>query len=404
MKLRLLFFLLFPIWAYSQTTTGLVAYYPFDNGLGDATGNTSNNGFEIGQITFACGVVGDAALFDGSNDEIILSGPVRNEFDTEDFTVSLYFKAGRGGGTQYLLSKRWDDCRSDNVFYLRYQPFSNALNLYLAETTNKSISIIHELNPDRCWQHVIVWRRGPEVRLYVNGELVSTRRTTSRIDLENPDSLIIGSSDCRSANETRFDGLMDELRFYNRALRDGELNELYFPVDQILTPDTLIFLGESVDIRLSPTCATTFNWSPVIGVINFFDAQPTISPPIRQTYFLEMEDDLTNCIARDSININVVDPSQLDCNEVFLPNAFTPNGDGLNDEYGISNPYAIPQLISFEIFDRWGERVFATGDAFARWDGTYHGQQMNSGVLLYKVRYFCKGEEIVLSGSLTMMR
>jgi gliding motility-associated-like protein len=117
-----------------------------------------------------------------------------------------------------------------------------------------------------------------------------------------------------------------------------------------------------------------------------------------------MQDDITGCTARDSIEINVIDPSQLNCNEVFLPNAFTPNGDGLNDVYGISNPYAIPELITFEIFDRWGERVFATRDAFQTWDGAYRGQEVNSGVFLYKVRYLCQGEEIVLTGSITLMR
>ncbi len=393
--------------ADAQSTTGLVAYYPFDGGLGDATGNTTNNGIEVGSLDFGCGVAGSATFFDGQNDEIILDGPVQDEFNTEDFTVSLYFKPGSNNPTtQYLISKRWDDCRSDNVFYLRYQPFSNALNLYMAETANKSISIVHELDPNRCWQHVVIWRKGPEVRLYVNGELSRSRKTTSRIDLENPDSLVIGGSTCRSPNETRFNGQMDELRFYNRALNDFEIEELFFPVDEILTSDTLIFLGESVDIRLSNTCAGTFDWTPPGDVTNFFEGEPFISPstPGQQMYFLEMQDDITGCIARDSIEITVVDPSQLDCNEVFLPNAFTPNGDGLNDEFGISNPYSIPELITFEIFDRWGERVFATTDAFRKWDGSYRGQVMNSGVLLYKVRYLCQGEEIVLTGSITMMR
>lgn len=395
------------LFVQAQTTTGLVAYYPFDGTLGDATGNTNNNGIETGSVDFACGVDGSAALFDGTNDEISLAGTIKDEFNTTDFTVSLYFKPGsNNASTQYLLSKRWVDCRSENIFYLRYQPFSNALNLYIAETTNKSISIVKELDPNRCWQHVVIWREGPEVRLYVNGELARSRKTTSRLDIENPDSIIIGGSACRSPNETRFDGQMDELRFYNRALNDMEIDGLFFPVDEILTSDTLIFLGESVNINISSTCASTFDWTPPGDVENFFEAEPFITPstPGQQLFFLEMQDDITGCIARDSIEINVVDPSQLDCNEVFLPNAFTPNNDGLNDEYGISNPYSIPELITFEIFDRWGERVFATNDAFRSWDGSYRGQEVNSGVLMYKVRYLCQGEEIVLTGSITMMR
>lgn len=390
---------------FSQTRTGLVAYYPLDNSLSDATGNTNNGGFPIGDLEYSCGVVGSALFLDGRNDEVIFSDPFRRELNDEDFTISLYFKSRGGNNTQYILSKRWGDCRTDNVFDLRYQPFTNSLNLVFAESTAKQISFIHELNPDQCWYHVVVWRRGPEVRLYVNGVEVNSRKTTSRIDLTNPDSLILGGSNCLGINESRFSGLIDEFRIYNRALNDTEIGELYDAPDQILTSDTLIFEGESVDIQLSSTCAQSFFWNPTTGVFNFFQAEPTITPQSAgvSTFNVSLEDEF-DCIARDSIQITVVDPDDLDCDQIFLPNAFTPNGDGLNDAYGISNPFALQQLISFEIYDRWGERVFFTTNPFDKWDGNFKGQEMNSGVLLYKVRYICRGAERVITGGITMMR
>ncbi|MFN9940082.1 MAG: gliding motility-associated C-terminal domain-containing protein, partial [bacterium] len=88
-----------------------------------------------------------------------------------------------------------------------------------------------------------------------------------------------------------------------------------------------------------------------------------------------MGDAASPCVATDSIYISVVDPNTLSCNTVFLPGAFTPNGDGLNDVYGISNPYAIQQLHTFEIFDRWGARVFYTTQVFDQWDGSFQGQE-----------------------------
>ncbi len=392
----------------AQTTTGLVAYYPLDSTLGDATGNTANAGFPVGSIDYSCGIFGEALRLDGVNDEVRFSSGVSREFDTEDFTLSMYLKNTGGQGTQYLFSKRWVDCRTDNVFDLRYQPASNSINLFAAESSSKLVSLTKELDPGKCWNHVSVWRRGPEFRLYVNGELVDSRKTTSRIDLFTPSDstiLLVGGSNCLSPNERRFNGLIDDIRLYNRALSEAELDGLYEAPDEILTPDTLIFSGESVNIRVSNTCADNFFWEPTTGVFSSFEAEPRITPAgLGQiTYTLNFEDAFV-CIARDSIQITVIDPDELNCNEIFLPNAFTPNGDGLNDRYGISNPFAIPQLISFEIYDRWGERVFFTNNPFDSWDGSFRGQELNSGVMIYKVRYFCEGEEKVITGSITMMR
>ena len=91
--------------------------------------------------------------------------------------------------------------------------------------------------------------------------------------------------------------------------------------------------------------------------------------------------------------------------EAQLPSAFTPNNDGRNDTYGISNAVVLGnKLIDFEIFDRWGGRIFFTTDPTAQWDGRFNGQELNPGVLLYRVRYFCDEEEQVDVGSLTLLR
>jgi gliding motility-associated-like protein len=70
----------------------------------------------------------------------------------------------------------------------------------------------------------------------------------------------------------------------------------------------------------------------------------------------------------------------------------------------VSNKFAIDEFISFEIFDRWGGRVFAATDVSEDWDGTFQGQPVNPGVFLYRLRYKCKGEEKVKAGNLTLLR
>jgi gliding motility-associated-like protein len=106
----------------------------------------------------------------------------------------------------------------------------------------------------------------------------------------------------------------------------------------------------------------------------------------------------------DTLTINVINPEDLPCDEVFLPKAFTPNGDLLNDLFGISNPYILQQLEIFEIFDRWGTRVFATDNPFDTWDGTYKSQPLNPGLFIWRVEYSCENQAQSATGTVTIIR
>lgn len=69
-----------------------------------------------------------------------------------------------------------------------------------------------------------------------------------------------------------------------------------------------------------------------------------------------------------------------------VPNAFTPNGDGLNDEFGIISPSTLP-VFDFYIFNRWGQLVFSTKNQNERWNGTYNGEASMLGVYIWKAKY-----------------
>ena len=391
----------------AQTTIGLVGYYPFDVSLKDSTGNSSNAGFTTGNPEYLCGVVDNALSMRGGADFVRFTGPVNEEFDTEDFTISFYFKVTNTDGIQYLLTKRRKDCLQDNSLYIRYRPATRNINVVLFESDDRFVNMVSELDLGSCWYHLTLVRDAGKVALYINGKLLKEQNTLGRIDLRNDGNLLLGGSECFGANETNFKGLIDEFRLYNRALKRNEIQDLRLtPPDRIATPDTIIFLGNPVDIKLSSTCSSTFGWSPSDDVSDPFSPTPRIQPSQAGhfLYVLQMGDAFSPCVASDSIRITVIDPSTLDCSQVYLPKAFTPNGDGLNDTYGISNPYAIQQLVSFEIFDRWGGRIFYTTDPFAQWDGAYLGKEVNPGVMVYRVEYVCNGETKVSTGSLMVMK
>ncbi|MBX2878148.1 MAG: gliding motility-associated C-terminal domain-containing protein [Saprospiraceae bacterium] len=395
----------------AQTSVGLQAYYSFDGSLENNTGNTSNTAIGNGAIEYRCGVRGDAILFDGVSTFLTVPGDnnVNDEFDTEDFTVSFYFKPIGVNGTPNLVSKRDTNCANlENIFQIRYSPASRSVNAVMIENLSRGVSLLEPLTNAACWQLVTLVRDASRVKLYINGRFARDLGTQGRIDLTNVGKLMIGGGDCRMLSEPLFHGLMDEFRIYNRALDEEEIAGLYFEPDQIANQDTVIFLGTSVDIRLTSSCGTGFNWTPDIDIFSSVEAEPTITPTAAGTYIynLQLSDGVSSCIAGDSIRITVIDPDELDCEVLFLPKAFTPNGTGpvSNNTFGISNPFALQQLISFEIFDRWGGRVYYSEDGFQQWDGTHKGQDVNPGVFLYKIRFVCNGQEDVKTGSVTVFR
>ncbi|MEM9991858.1 MAG: gliding motility-associated C-terminal domain-containing protein, partial [Bacteroidota bacterium] len=277
------------------------------------------------------------------------------------------------------------------------------------EHENKQVLLSSEVAPDLCWHQVTIVRNANEFFLYLNGELADEGFTMSTIQLRgNPTAsspLRLGGSPCPDApNEFPFEGLVDELRIYNNALSKASIRNGYQAPDRIITDDALIVLGDSLQINTALSCVSRFTWSPATGVSDINTPNAVITPTEsgKQVYTLEFNDG--TCIAKDQIMVNAVNPEELDCNLIFLPNVFTPNNDGLNDVFSISNPFVVEEIISFEIFDRWGARLFQTTDPMGAWDGTFKGMEVNPGVMLYKVTYKCSDTEFIKTGSVKILR
>jgi gliding motility-associated-like protein len=111
-----------------------------------------------------------------------------------------------------------------------------------------------------------------------------------------------------------------------------------------------------------------------------------------------------NCNTTDQITINVIDPNDLDCANLLLPNAFTPNNDQLNDRFGISSKFLIDELEYFEIYDRWGGKMWTATSKTDTWDGSFNGQSVNTGMYIYKVKYTCTGQEFVKVDNFSVIR
>ena len=94
------------------------------------------------------------------------------------------------------------------------------------------------------------------------------------------------------------------------------------------------------------------------------------------------------------------------CVDVYIPNAFSPNADGVNDRLIIQDGGDVVEILSFRIYNRWGavvheDKKFQTNDRLHAWNGKYKGQTVNKGVYLYVAEIlFRNGETILLSGDI----
>ena len=406
------FFLLSLLFCAASASTQVVsdkleAYFSFDNCKGvDDSGNGSSGALK-GGIGCDCGLRDSSMNFVDDNDAINLVGPFADVFSTSDFTVSFYFRPtpqnSQQNASQLVMAKQ-DSCNLKNAFWVRYNDFGTVGTITSGISENDTLlaTVTSKLDRNACWQYITLTRSNTLYSLYVNGELRDSRVSAARIDLTNTTPLIIGDPICPLDVELK--AAFDELRFHSKALSVDEIKKYNLRADQILTGDTLVYLGNSFQPKVTQFCVGQFVWSPLAGVDIPTAAQPIITPTITTTYGITFNYS-DGCIATDTILVTVIDPATLDCNKVFIPNAFTPSETpNLNDVFGISNPFAVDEFISFEVFDRWGGRVFDAPTQFDTWDGISNGKPANPGVFLYRLRYKCEGVEKVKAGSLTLLR
>lgn len=162
---------------------------------------------------------------------------------------------------------------------------------------------------------------------------------------------------------------------------------------------TYVIKGDNVKLFAQPN-GYTYTWTPELNVMQS-NAQNTEAKIWENTIFkLTISDG--NCTVSDTILIKVI-PWVCDFPYVFVPNAFSPNGDGENDVlYVRGHPI---KKIEFRIFNRWGEMVFESNDLNIGWDGTYKGKLADPDVFDYYLIVECVGEERnQIQGNITILR
>ena len=170
------------------------------------------------------------------------------------------------------------------------------------------------------------------------------------------------------------------------------------PVVVRTTADTIVM--KNVNVNIFSSGATSYIWNPTLYLND-----PTICCPIfnfpdtgRYTYTIKATTK-EGCTNTDTINFIVVGSPVL-----FVPNAFSPNGDGINDILKIIQG-GYGRLNYFRIFNRWGQQIFYSVNLNQMWDGTYLGKECSQDTYYWTASaYNILGQTLQLQGDVILMR
>jgi gliding motility-associated-like protein len=168
------------------------------------------------------------------------------------------------------------------------------------------------------------------------------------------------------------------------------------PVVRVLNTNERLCTGDTVAMKA--TGAVTYNWQPEKWI---FKKDTAAYAWVRQpTNYIVTGYSEYNCQGQDSIYMDNLDQ----CCQFFYPDAFSPNGDGLNDKWHPITK-ANTDFYNLAIYNRWGQRVFVTTSESEKWDGTYNGRPCEIGTYNFYMRSKCvMGRQESSQGTIILVR
>ncbi len=172
-----------------------------------------------------------------------------------------------------------------------------------------------------------------------------------------------------------------------------------------LTPNATINVGSTYQINSSVTTNIVgISWTPS-NTLSCSDCLTPVATPTKTTKYSLTATNEGGCSTTDSIRVQVI----CDGTNFFVPNSFSPNGDGVNDRF-IVNGVGLNVIPSITIYNRWGQIVFqksnfAPNNAADAWDGTFNGQPAPSDVYIYTIQILCNNATLIpYHGNVTLIR
>jgi len=163
-------------------------------------------------------------------------------------------------------------------------------------------------------------------------------------------------------------------------------------------PNKSIKKGESVliDATVSNSVNYSVQWTPSTDLSSATILKPTASPSVSTTYTLRIVDNQSLCTASDTMRVQVF-------TKLFIPNAFSPNGDGNNDQWILPGISLYPDAL-VQIYNRWGQKIYETKNyADQPWTGFVQGKLQSDGVYVYVIQ-LNNTEKEMLKGTFLLLK
>ena len=172
----------------------------------------------------------------------------------------------------------------------------------------------------------------------------------------------------------------------------------------------VVELGDSVLITIAGNIdepGLTFEWSPA-GILSCPTCSASYATPTNDTIVTIQITDADSCVYFLETYIDVTTDTII-IDEIFVPNVFSPNGDGTNDYWRIFSKLDNTHVQNLYVYDRWGTLVFYKENyvlnTFMGWDGKFNGNMMNPGVFVYQANVTLgDGREAKVKGDVTLLR
>lgn len=193
-------------------------------------------------------------------------------------------------------------------------------------------------------------------------------------------------------------------------IKNGSCKEKVIPVFVNVSPipsveafsDATISLGQSISLTASSDQLVEYTWYPDSNISCLHCFNPVVNPKISTMYKVVGVNEY-GCY--DDAKVNILVKDFCSGTEFDIPNVFSPNSDGLNDEFKIHYERDLVQIENFRIYNRYGELIFESKDADIGWDGNFNGVPVNSGVYVYYFDADCyHGTKQLYKGNVTLLR
>lgn len=276
-------------------------------------------------------------------------------------------------GTYHLTVMDANDCRIDSTFWL---------------SEPNPILVTERHNQPPC----------PQVCNATLSLTVEGGTPPYRYNWSNGNNLPYGESLCVGTYTITTKDVNNCVSTITVTIQDSSL----FPVDIHAWSDVdTLYKGATTNIHATELENFSYQWTPPTGVASPTSPNSAVTPPNTISYVIVVRDRY-GCEKSDTVTIFVKD---VICDEpyIFVPSAFSPNYDGINDILYVRGE-TIEKFV-LRVYDRWGALIFETKDQNKGWDGTYKNKECPAGVYDYYLEVWCLGEkQYFKKGNVTLLR